>query len=147
MPNYTATHGINAALFLDLSTAGTMAVGTSTLTQVFGGNAWTADNSRDFVDTTSFGDSSRTSVPGLANAACDVNGIQSFSGSGSLVKNMVNATLERGFMLFPDYTNYKTWYLSGKAFASQKMAGSTTTAVTLDLHFEPGSTGLTWTIP
>jgi hypothetical protein len=99
------------------------------------------------VDTTSFGDSSKTSVPGLANASADVNGVQSFSGAGSLIKNMTGATLERGFMLFPDITNYNGWYFSGKAFASQKSAGSSSTAVTLDLHFEAGPTGLTWTTP
>lgn len=124
-----------------------MAVGTSTLTQMYGQNSWNTDTSRDFVDTTSFLDSSKSSVPGLANASCDVAGINNFAGSGSLLKNMVGATLERGFMLFPDLTNYSGWYFSGKAFASQKNAGSTTTAVTLDLHFEAGSTGLTWTNP
>ncbi len=146
MPNYTATHGINAALFLDVSTAGTMAVGTATLTQIYGQNTWNADNSRDFADTTSFLDTSKTAVPGLPNSALDVSGIQNFTGSGSLVKNFVTATLERGLMLFPDITNYNGWFFSGKAFASQKRGGSTTTAVTLDLHFEAGPTGLTWSI-
>ena len=53
MPNYTATHGINGALYMDLTSGGTAAVGTSTLTRVYGQNTWSADNSRDFVDTTS----------------------------------------------------------------------------------------------
>lgn len=146
MPNYTATHGINAAIFLDTTSAGTQAVGTSTLTQIYGQNSWTTDNSRDFVDTTSFLDSSKTSVPGLANSAADISGINNFTGSGSLIKNFVGATAERGFMLFPDITNYPGWYYSGKGFGSQKRAGSSTTAVTLDLHIEAGPTGLTWTL-
>lgn len=146
MPNYTATHGINGALFLDVSSAGTLAVGTSTLTRIYGPNGWSADNSRDFVDTTAMGDTSKTSIPGLPNAACDVTGVQSFTGSGSLIKNIVGSTTERGFMLFPDINNYPGWFLSGKAFASQKTAGSSSTAVTLDLHFEAGSSGLTWTV-
>lgn len=124
-----------------------MAVGTSTLTQMYGQNSWTTDTSRDFVDTTSFGDSSKTNVAGLANASGDISGVNNFTGSGSLLKNFVGATAERGFMLFPDITNYNGWYYSGKAYGSQKNAGSSTTAVTLDLHFEAGSSGLTWTNP
>lgn len=144
---YTADHGSRAAIFVDVSTAGTMAVGTSTLTQIYGQNTWTADNSRDFVDTTSFGDTSKTNVAGLPSAACDISGIWNFTGSGSLIKNAVGSTTERGFMLFPDITNYSAWYLSGKAFFSQKAGGSVSGAVTQDLHVEAGPTGLTWTNP
>lgn len=145
--SYTADHGRNAAIFADCTAGGTQAVGTSTLTRLEGKNAWTADNSRDFVDTTSFGDSSKTNVAGLPSASVDVSGNWDFAGSGSLIKNLTSATLERGFMLFPDYTNFPTWYLSGKGFASQKSGGGVTAAVTLDLHIEAGSTGLTWTTP
>jgi len=143
--SYTADHGRNAAIFADLTTAGTMAVGTSTLTRIEGKNSWTSDNSRDFVDTTSFGDSSKTNVAGLPSASVDVSGNWNFIGEGTLIKNLVGSTTERGFMLFPDITNYPGQYLSGKAFASQKSGGGVTSAVTLDLHFEAGSTGLTWT--
>lgn len=145
--SYTADHGRNAAIFADLSTAGTMAVGTSTLTRIEGKNTWTSDNTRDFVPTTSFGDTSKTQVAGLPNAIVDVNGNWDFAGSGSLIKNFVGGQSERGFMLFPDITNYAGWYLSGKVFGSQKTGGGVGTAVTLDLHIEAGPTGLTWTNP
>ena len=145
---YQADHGRNAAIWLDLSTAGTMGTaGTANLVQLNGKNSWTADNSRDFVDTTSFQDASKTSVPGLPNFAIDVTGNWDFSGSGSLIKNFVNSTTERAIMLFPDYVTYPTWFASGKAFASQKASGSVTSAVTLELHFEAGSSGITWTTP
>lgn len=145
--SYTADHGRNAAIYADLSTAGTMAVGTSALTRIEGKNVWSADNSRDYVDTTSFGDQSKTNVAGLPAASCDVTGNWDFAGSGSLIKNLVGGQAERGFMLFPDITNYAGWYLSGKVFASQKAGGGVTSAVTLELHFEPGPTGLAWTNP
>lgn len=146
--SYTADHGRNAAIWIDLSTAGTMSsAGTANLTRVEGKNTWSADNSRDFVDTTSFGDSSKTNVAGLPNASVDVSGNWDFAGSGSLIKNFVGGTAERAFILFPDYTTYPTWYLSGKAFGSQKAGGGVSSAVTLELHIEAGPSGLVWTNP
>jgi len=142
---YQADHGRNAAIYADLTTAGTAAVGTSTLTRIEGKNTWASDNSRDFVEVTSFGDASKTNVAGLPSASVDVSGNWNFIGEGSLIKNLVGATAERGFMLFPDVTNYPGTYLSGKAFASQKSGGGVTSAVTLDLHFEAGPSGLVWT--
>lgn len=145
--SYSADHGRNAAIYLDVSVGGTAAVGTATLVRIEGKNTWTSDNTRDFVPTTSFGDTTKTNVAGLPNSICDVNGSWDFAGSGSLIKNFVGATLERGFMLFPDITNYAGWYLSGKGFGSQKSGGGVAAAVTLDLHIEGGPTGLSWTNP
>ncbi len=145
--SYSADHGINAAIFADLTTAGTMAVGTATLTRIEGKNKWTADTSRDFVETTSFGDSSKTNVAGLPNANFAVEGNWNFAGSGSLIKNAVGSTLERGFMLFPDITNYNGWYYSGKAFFSQTAAGGVAEAVTSALAINAGPTGITLTNP
>jgi hypothetical protein len=145
---YTADHGRNAAIWLDLSTAGTMASsGTADLKRVEGKNSWTSDFSRDFVDTTSFGDSSKTNVAGLPAASIDISGNWNFAGEGSLIKNIIGASSERACILFPDYTNYPTWYCSGKVFASMTAGGGVDQAVTLDLHLEPGPSGLTWTMP
>lgn len=145
--SYTADHGRNAAIYIDATAGGTAAVGTSTLTKIEGKNTWTVDTTRDFVDTTSFGDTSKTTVAGLPTATCDVNGNWDFAGSGSLIKNFTGDTSQRGFMLFPDISNFPLWYFSGKAFGSQKAAGGVTAAVTLDLHIEAGPAGLTWTTP
>src|SRR5690348_5903016 len=94
--SYTADHGRNAAIWLDCSTAGTMSsAGTANLNRIEGKNSWTSDNSRDFVDTTSFGDSSKTNVAGLPNASIDISGNWDFSGSGSLIKNFTGAVSER----------------------------------------------------
>ncbi len=145
---YQATSGRNATIWFDGSTAGTFASsGTANLVQMNGKNNWTADNSRDYIDTTSFGDTSKTSVTGLPNFAVDVSGNWDFSGSGSLVKNFVNSTTERAFILYPDFANYPTWFASGKVNASQKAAGSVSSAVTLELHMEAGSSGMAWTTP
>jgi hypothetical protein len=146
--SYSADHGRNAAIWIDCSTAGTMSSsGTANLNRIEGKNTWTADNSRDFVDTTSFGDSSKTNVAGLPNASIDISGNWDFAGSGSLIKNFTGAVLERAVIIFPDYVTYPTWFLSGKGFGSQKSGGGVSSAVTLDLHIEAGPSGLTWTTP
>lgn len=144
---YQAHHGRLAAVYLDVSAAGTSAVGTSTLTSISGENAWTFDQTRDFVDTTSFGDSSKTSVAGLSDASGDISGIWNTIGAGTMVPNIFGSSVERGIMVFPDLTNNPGWFFSGKANFSPKSAGGVTTAVTLDLHFEAGPSGITWTGP
>ncbi len=141
----TRRHGINAAVFVDDTSAGTNAVGTSTLTQLTSAATWTFDQSRDFVDVTSFGDSSHTDVAGLANAAGSVTGFHDFG--GSLIFNAFASSTERGLMIFPDYINNKTTYISGKAFLSPKFGGGVTAAVTEEFDFRAGPTGLTWTHP
>jgi hypothetical protein len=145
--SYTARHGRDARIYIDATSAGTQAVGTSTLTLIEGKNTWAFDQSTDFVDTTSFGDTSKTNVAGLPSASGDINGILSTTGTGTLLYNVIGATTERGIMIFPSWTNDLTQYISGKAFFSAKSGGSTTSAVTLDLHFEAGPTGMTWTHP
>lgn len=144
---YTARHGSRARIYIDVTAAGTSAVGTSTLQQIDGTNSWSFDQSRDYVDTTSFGDSSKTNVAGLTNASGDISGIFNTIGNGTLVPNLFTASVERGIMIFPDITNNAGWYASGKAFFSPKSAGGISTAVTLDLHFEAGPTGIVWTGP
>lgn len=142
---YTPRHGLNAGIFLDTSTAGTFTAGTVNLEQITGKNTWTFDQSVDFVDTTSFGATSKTQVAGLPGASGDISG--NWDAVGTLVYNLINATAERAIMIFPDYTNNKTSYISGKAFFSVKSGGGITEAVSLDLHFEAGPTGMTWTHP
>ncbi len=141
------SHGRNAKIFVDASAAGTMALGTtaagtSVLTQLGGRNAWTVDWSPNFADVTSFGDSSLTNVSGLPGGAADLNGNWDFA--GTLIKNILppGASTERSMMIFPDATNYGTVFWSGKGFFGMKSGGAITSAVSLDLHFEPGPTGL-----
>lgn len=124
-----------------------MSVGTTQLLRIDGVNSWSFDQSRDFVDTTSFGDTSKTNVAGLPNASGDLGGLWNTVGNGTLISNLFGASAERGILVLPDVTNNPGWYFSGKAFFSPKSSGSVTTAVTLDLHFEAGPTGITWTGP
>lgn len=140
----TPRHGRNAAIFFDCTTAGTQAVGTSTLTQLTGKNQWTFDQSTDFVDTTSFGDTSKNAVTGLPNAVGDITGNWDSAGVGTLLYNIIGASSERGMMIFPDYLNNKTQFVTGKAFVGVKSGGGVTSAVSMDIHFEAGPTGLVW---
>jgi len=141
------TTGRNAKIFVDASAAGTMALGTtaggtSVLTQLNGRNQWTVDWTPTFVDVTSFGDTSQTNVPGLPGGGADLSGNWDFA--GTLIKNILppGASTERSIMIFPDATNYGTVFWSGKGYFGMKTGGGITSAVSMDLHFEPGPTGL-----
>ena len=143
----TPRHGRLGRIYVDATTAGTQAVGTSTLTLIEGKREWSFDQSVDFVDTTDFGASSKSQVAGLSGSSGDIGGNWDSAGSGTLLYNVINATAERGLMIFPDFTNNLTTYISGKAFFSVKSGGSIDSAVSFDLHFEGGPTGLSWTHP
>jgi|SRR5580765_227462 len=142
----TARHGINAKIWLDTSASGTFAsTGTLNLENIGAKNSWTFDASREFVDVTSFGDTSRTSVAGLQGASGDITGFWDSAGSGSLIlTNIQAATTERAIRIYPDFTNAPTSIISGKAFFSLKGGGSTTSAVSFEIHYEAGPSGMTW---
>lgn len=144
---YTARHGRNAQIWIDTSAAGTMASsGTANLQLIEGKNTWAFDQSTDFVDTTSFGDASKTSVAGLPSASGDISGVFNLGGAGTLINNIIGASSERAIRLYPDITNLPTTFFAGKSFYSVKTGGAVTGAVTLDIHFEAGPSGITWTM-
>src|SRR5690349_4425801 len=143
---YTARHGRNAKIWIDTSSAGTMASsGTADLQLLEGKNTWDLDQAVDFVDTTSFGDSTKTSVAGLPNAAGNISGVFNLGGAGTLINNLIGHSSERAIRIYPDFTNQPGTFYAGKAFFSVKTSGSVTSAVTLDIQFQAGPTGITWT--
>ena len=138
-------HGLNAKIFIDTSSAGTfaggsVAAGTANLALVTQKNSWSFDQSRDFVDVTAFLATSKASVPGLAGASGDITGFLDFADTN--IKNLYAGTTERAIMIFPDFTNEIGTIIYGKAFFSAKSGGSTTSADTLELHFEAGPSGM-----
>jgi hypothetical protein len=146
----TIRHGLNAKIWLDMSSAGTfaggsIAAGTANLTILTGKNSWSFDQSRDFVDVTSFLDTSKTQVAGLPGASGSLSGNFDFATTG--IYNVIGATSERAVMIWPDWTNEATTFIWGKAFFSAKTGGSTTTADSFDLDFQAGPSGMTWTHP
>ncbi len=141
----TPRHGLNGKIYIDTSAAGTFAAGTTNLEVVSSKNSWSLDQSRDFVDTTSFGDTSKTAVAGLPSASGDISG--NWDSAGTLIYNLIGGSTERAIVVFPDFTNNVGTYFAGKAFFSVKSAGSTTSAVQFDIHFEAGPTGIAWTHP
>jgi len=143
-------HGLNAKIWIDMSSAGTfaggsVAAGTANLTAISSKNSWSFDQSRDFVDVTSFLDTSKSNVAGLPSASGSIQG--SFNFADTNVYNIIGATSERAIMIWPDWTNEATTFIWGKAFFSAKSGGSTTTADTFDLDFQAGPSGMTWTHP
>lgn len=145
----TYRHGRNAQVWIDVSSAGTNAAGTNggSCVLITGRNSWSLDQSVDFVDVTSFGDTTKNSVAGLPGASGDVSGHWDTVGVGTLLYNLIGASTERAIVIVPDATNNSSTFLTGKAFYSVKWGGSTTDAVNFDIHFEAGPTGLTWTHP
>jgi hypothetical protein len=141
----TRRHGFNALIYVDTTTGGTAAVGTATLTAITSKNSWSFDQSRDLVDVTSFGDTSKTSVAGLSGASGDFTGFMDFADTAFF--SAIADSKERGLIIIPDATNNATIYISGKAFFSPKFGGSESGAVTLDVTFSAGPSGLTWTHP
>ncbi len=143
-------HGANAKIWIDMSSAGTfaggsVAAGTANLTAISSKNTWSFDQSRDFVDVTSFLDTSKSNVPGLPNATGSIAGNFNFSDTG--VYNIIGATSERAIMIWPDWTNEATTFIWGKAFFSAKSGGSTSASVNFDVDFTAGPSGMTWTHP
>lgn len=140
------TTGINAQIWMDLSSAGTMAAsGTANLNMVSSKNSWTFSGSKNFVDVTGFGDTSINRVPLLPDASGDIKGQMDMKGTGTLLHNILNSTTERALIIYPDITNYPGIFISGKCFADNTAGGALTTAVTLDMHFVAGPSGLAWT--
>lgn len=139
----TRRHALNGAIYLDTSAGGSAAVGTATLVLISSKNAWTFDQTRDLVDVTSFGDTSKTSVAGLQGASGTITGFMDFA--DSTIFNALSSTLERGLIIIPDAANNPTRLISGKAFVSATLGGSETGAVTMDLKFDAGPTGMTVT--
>lgn len=147
MATGTRRHGMNAAIFMDVTAPGTLAVTTAALTKITSKGVWSFDQSRDFVDVTAFQDTSKSVVAGLAGSSGAFSGELDFADTGS--QNWSVACLsstERGFIIIPDVVNNAGLYISGKAFFSAKAGGSVTTAVTQEITFEAGPTGLSWTI-
>ena len=139
--------GRNAHIYIDDTSGGSAAVGTATLTLLTSQNEWSFNATRNSTDTTCFGDPSMNSVKGLPAAKGDFKGFIDFDASSNTVKNVLNASGERGLMIFPDYTNHPTWYVSGKAYFDGQFGGTQAGAVTMDITFDAGPTGLTVTSP
>lgn len=138
-------HGLNAKIFIDTSAAGTfaggsVAAGTANLALITSKNSWSFDQSRDFVDVTAFLATSKSQVAGLPGASGDIQGFYDFSDTN--MKNVFTSSTERAIMIFPDFTNEIGTIIYGKALFSAKTGGSTTSADTLDLHFEAGPSGM-----
>ena len=131
-----ARHGINGQIWIDTSTAGTFSSGgTTNLTLIPGKNDWTFDASRDFVEVTSFGDTSKTRVAGLANALGDIKGYWVDAGAGTLIDVAVASQTERALTIIPDVVNAPSHQITGKAFFSKVLGGGVAAAVSYDIHY------------
>ncbi len=142
----TRRHGVNAAIWMDISSAGaatigTVVGGTANLTLITSKASWTYDQSRDFVDVTSFGDTSKTAVAGLSGSSGTISGYWDMAG-GSIFMALTDVK-ERAIIIQPDAANNAAKFIGGYAFFSGKVGGGVTTAVTQEINFEAGPSGMT----
>lgn len=134
--------GINAKIYADLTAAGTATVGTATLTLMTLRNEWSFSRARNFIDTTEFLAISKSAVPDLPDASGDLKGF--FTSAATAYFVLGTATTERGLIIVPDSVNYPTVGISGKAFFSDTAGGAVSTAISFDMTFKAGGTGLNW---
>lgn len=136
--------GINAKVYVDLSAAGTATVGTATLTLMTTRNSWTFDRSRPFYDTTEFLATSQSQIPGLPAATGDLAGFFTSAGTAYFLLGTATEPAGRGLVIVPDSVNYPTIGIAGKAFFSDKAAGSVTSPISFDITFTAAGAGIAW---
>jgi hypothetical protein len=142
----TRRAGASATIWMDTSSAGTMAAtGTVNLAKVTSKASWTINQDRNFVDVTSFEDSSETSVAGFAGASGDFGGFLDFA--DNLIWNALGSSTERALLIFPDATNNATTYWQCKAFISGTTGGAVDGAVTQTITWQAGPAGGSWVHP
>lgn len=140
MATGTARAGDNGLVMIDVTSAGT-----TNATLVSSVSTWKFSQDRDFYNTTSMGDSVKTSVAGLANATGSLGG--TWDAADNNRYNILGSSVERAVRIYPDYTNNVTTYVYGKAFFSGDFSGGVGDAVKADLTFQAGPTGMYWAHP
>ncbi len=107
-------------------------------------NAYSVDGSVDQIDTTSYGESTKTSVAGLPNNAGDFAGF--WDVADTAFYNVWGSSLARKLYLYPDFTNNATHYYFTTAFVSLKMESSVAGAVQFSGTWT-GATAGAWVHP
>jgi len=120
-----ARHGRNGRITLDTSSAGN-----GSAVAISKKNKWSVDGSVDQVETTSFGDTTKTFVSGLPNNSGDFGGY--WDDSDTAIYNAWGSSVARKFYLYPDFTNDAGTYYFTTAFVSLKAAGGVGEAVTFE---------------
>lgn len=117
----TARHGRNGRLYVDVSTAANAAA-----VPLDGLTDWSIDQSQDRVETTVFGDTTKTYVAGLRDAQGTFGGVYD-----SAVDNLyaIGDGSSRRFYLYPDRSNATNQYWYGYATFDVSFTGSVSDAV------------------
>ncbi len=109
-----ARHGRNGRIMLDTSSAGN-----GSAVAISKKNKWSVDGSVDKVDTTSFGDTTKTNVTGLPNNSGDFGGF--WDDSDTLIFNSWGSSVARKLYLYPDFSNDVGVYYFTTAFVDLKV--------------------------
>lgn len=117
----TARAGRNAAIYIDMSSAGT-----GTAAPVTMKNTWTIDQSSDRYDATAFGDTNMVSVAGVPGASGTFAGF--WDADDTTITNLIGSSVARKMYVYFDRLNNPTKYFFTTAF--------------FDLSFETGVDGV-----
>ena len=133
-------HGRNGALFVDTAASPAAEGAASTSTEILYLADWSVEQARDRVEVTSFGDTTKTYVAGLADASGSLNGF--IDDSTNTLYQIANGE-PRSFYLYLDATDATTkspvstgkgyWY--GMATFDVSSSGSVSDAVKATLNW------------
>lgn len=127
--------GRNSQVYIDISSAGT---GSATPVNFL--MSWKVGQAVDNIDVTSFGDGSKTYVPGLPDASGSCDG---FIDMGTEVFSNLTDGVARKMYIYPDRSNNETIYGFCTAYFGADYEGSVSDALKVSLSWSAAST-FTW---
>lgn len=137
----TPRAGRNAAIYIDISTAGASAAVPISLK-----NKWTLDQSTDKYETTAFGDSNKSYVVGLPDAKGTFSGMWDSDDSAALgIYNVIGSSSGRKLYLYPDRQNKPGTYFSTTAYFDISHDAGTAQVVNVTGNWAAAGSG-GWTV-
>jgi hypothetical protein len=131
----TARAGRNAAIYIDMSAAGT-----GSASPVSMKNKWTIDQSSDRYDVTAFGDANKISVPGVPGASGSFSGY--WDADDTTVTNLIGSSVARKMYVYFDRLNNPTKYFYTTAFFDLTFETGVDSAGQISANWEAGSAAL-----
>lgn len=100
--------GLNGVVLADVTTTGA-----GTLTTISYVTKWSVSMTRDKIDVTALGDTSKVKVTGLPDQSVQLDG---FSDLSANVLSRLTDGVARGLKIIPDNTNHTAVYFSGGTY-------------------------------
>jgi hypothetical protein len=131
--------GREGRIYIDTSVAGD-----GSAQPVLSKNRWSLDQSTEQIETTCYGDTTRTYVTGLPNATGDFSGF--WNDTDTSMYNLIATSVPRKFYVYPDRANAVTSYFFGTGYFSLSHEGPVDGAVSMTGNWV-AATSVTWVHP